>query len=145
MKAYSFRIITTALLVAGLAGCAGASATNSPANPAADTAATVAKKNNFAAKKTMRAFRSEQELKNYFHEIAEKQKQEARRVAGGYGGSVALSASATLAKADKASFADAESVTNVQVAGVDEGGIVKGAREQLVFFLSRGGGCLWCW
>jgi hypothetical protein len=137
MKAYSFRIITTALLVAGLAGCAGASATNSPANPAADTAATVAKKNNFAAKKTMRAFRSEQELKNYFHEIAEKQKQESRRMAGGYGGSVALSASATLAKADKASFADAESVTNVQVAGVDEGGIVKVHGNHLVM-LRRG-------
>src|SRR5690242_14261162 len=101
MKAYSFRIITTALLVAGLAGCAGASASNSPANPVADTAATVAKKNNFVAKKTMRAFRSEAELKNYFHEIAEKQKRESRRMAGGYGGAVALSAPTAVA-ADKA-------------------------------------------
>src|ERR1051326_403152 len=111
MKAYSFHIITTALLVAGLAGCAGSSATNS----AADSAAQVAKKSSYAAKKTMRAFRSEAELKSYFREIAEKQKRESLRMSGGYGGSVALSAPAP-ATADKAaSFADAESVTNVQV------------------------------
>jgi hypothetical protein len=134
MKAYSFRIITTALLVAGLAGCAGASAVN----PAADTTAQAAKKNNFAAKKTMRAFRSEAELKSYFREIAEKQKRESRGMAGGYGGSVALSAPVASVSADKAaSFADAESVTNVQVAGVDEGGIVKVHGNHLVM-LRRG-------
>jgi hypothetical protein len=133
MKAYSFHIITTALLVAGLAGCAGASATNS----AADSAAQVAKKSSYAAKKTMRAFRSEAELKSYFREIAEKQKRESLRMSGGYGGSVALSAPAP-ATADKAaSFADAESVTNVQVAGVDEGGIVKIHGNHLVM-LRRG-------
>jgi beta propeller domain-containing protein len=131
MKAYSLRIITTALLVAGLAGCAGASA----ANPAADTTAQAARKNNFAAKKTMRAFRSEQELKSYFREIAEKQKREPRRMASG---AVALSAPTALATADKAaSFANAESVTNVQVAGVDEGGIVKVHGNHLVM-LRRG-------
>jgi hypothetical protein len=134
MKTYSLRIITTALLVAGLAGCAGASA----ANPAADTTAQAARTNNFAAKKTMRAFRSEQELKSYFREIAEKQKRESRRMAGAYGGSVELSAPAPLATADKAaSFASAESVTNVQVAGVDEGGIVKVHGNHLVM-LRRG-------
>jgi len=84
MKAYLLRIITTALLVAGLAGCAGASA----ANPAADTTAQAARKNNFAAKKTMRAFRSEQELKSYLKELAEKMKMESRRAAGGYGGAM---------------------------------------------------------
>src|SRR4249919_2872652 len=102
MKAVSSYIITAALLVAGLAGCAGASAAKSPANPAADNAAKTAKKNNFAAKKTMRAFSSEAELKSYFREIAEKQKREPRRMADvGYGGSVALSAPAAPAKADK--------------------------------------------
>jgi len=133
MKAYLLRIITTALLVAGLAGCAGASA----ANPAADT--TAARKNNFAAKKTMRAFRSEQELKSYLKELAEKMKRESRRAAGGgYGDSLALYAPAAPAKADKAaSLADAESVTNVQVAGVDEGGIVKVHGNHLVM-LRRG-------
>ena len=75
MKAFSFHITAAALLVAGLAGCAGTSAANSPADPAVDTVAQSAKKS-FAAKKTMRAFRSEQELKSYFREIAEKQKAE---------------------------------------------------------------------
>jgi len=139
MKAVSTYIITAALLIAGMAGCAGASAAKSPANPAADTVAKTAKKSNFAAKKTMRAFSSEAELKSYFRAIAEKQKREPRRMADvGYGGSVALSAPAAPAKADKAaSLADAESVTNVQVAGVDEGGIVKVHGNHLVM-LRRG-------
>jgi hypothetical protein len=139
MKAVSSYIITAALLIAGMAGCAGASASKSPANPAADTAAKTAKKSNFAAKKTMRAFSSEAELKSYFREIAEKQKREPRgMMGGGYGGTVALSAPAAPAKADKvASLADAESVTNVQVAGVDEGGIVKVHGNHLVM-LRRG-------
>lgn len=139
MKAYSFRIIrfriiTTALLIAGLAGCAGASA----ANPATDTTAPAARKNNFAAKKTMRAFRSEAELKSYFHEIAEKQKVEMRLYkVGGAGGvlSSAAPAPSKVASADKASAA--ESVTNVQAAGVDEGGIVKVHGNHLVM-LRRG-------
>jgi hypothetical protein len=134
MKSYSFRIITAALLVAGLAGCAGASA----ANPAADTTAQAAKKNSFAAKKTMQAFRSEVELKSYLKELAEKMKRESRRMAGVSGDSVALAAPTAVASADKgASFANAESVTNVQVAGVDEGGIVKVHGNHLVM-LRRG-------
>jgi hypothetical protein len=122
------------LLVAGLAGCAGASA----ANPAADTTAQAAKKNSFAAKKTMQAFRSEVELKSYLKELAEKMKRESRRMAGVSGDSVALAAPTAVASADKgASFANAESVTNVQVAGVDEGGIVKVHGNHLVM-LRRG-------
>jgi hypothetical protein len=133
MKAYSFRIITTALLVAGLAGCAGASAANS-----ADTTAQAARKNNFAAKKTMRAFRSEQELKSYLREIAEKQKTEMRSYSVGVNGGVlgaTTSAPSKLASADAAG--NAESVTNVQHAGVDEGGIVKVHGNHLVM-LRRG-------
>jgi hypothetical protein len=134
MKAYSFRIITAALLVAGLAGCAGASATNF----SSDTAAKTAKKSNFAAKKTMQAFRSEVELKSYLKELAEKMKRESLRMAGISSGSVALAAPTAVASADKgASFANAESVTNVQVAGVDEGGIVKVHGNHLVM-LRRG-------
>src|SRR5689334_9969687 len=111
MKAISSYIITAALLIAGMAGCAGASAANpsmnSRANSPADTTAQAAKKSNFAAKKTMRAFSSEAELKGYFRAIAEKQKREPRRIAGGYGGTAELSTSAP-AKADKAaSIADA--------------------------------------
>jgi len=78
MKAYSFRIITIALLMTGLAGCAGASAANSAAGMAVPTA----KKNSYAARKTMRPFRSEQELKSYLKELAEKMKRESRRAAG---------------------------------------------------------------
>src|SRR5205807_1753594 len=110
-------------------GCAGASATN----PVADTAAKTAKKNNFAAKKTMRAFRSEAELKSYFREIAARQKREMRGQAGGMVG--AEPAPSALASADKAG--NAESVTNVQHAGVDEGGIVKVHGNHLVM-LRRG-------
>ncbi|HET8889451.1 MAG TPA: beta-propeller domain-containing protein [Candidatus Angelobacter sp.] len=128
MKAYSFRIITTALLIAGLAGCAGASGANS-ASAGAESAT---KKNSYAAKKTMRAFRSEAELKSYFHEIAERQKAEARRFAEM---SNSMPAPSALASADKAG--NGESVTNVQHAGVDEGGIVKVHGNHLVM-LRRG-------
>ena len=122
MKAYSFRISAIALLIAGLAGCAGASA----ANPVADTAVPTAKKSSYAARKTMRAFRSEQELKSYLKELAEKMKRESQRA---HGGGLAVLAEAAPAPAKSAAVAglaaQADSVTNVQVAGVDEGGIVK--------------------
>jgi beta propeller domain-containing protein len=140
MKAYSLHKIVIALLVAGLAGCAGASAANPPASPSTDTAVQPAKKNSYAARKTMRAFRSEQELKSYLKELAEKMKREPRR---GYGGAMlslaapAAPASAKVAVDKIASFANAESVTNIQVAGVDEGGIVKVHGNHLVM-LRRG-------
>jgi len=57
MKAYSLHKFATALLIIGLAGCAGASAANSATNSAADTAVQTGKKNSYAARKTMRAFR----------------------------------------------------------------------------------------
>jgi len=137
MKAFSIHIIAAALIVAGLSGCAGTSAANPLANPAVDTAAQSAKKNSFVAKRTMRAFRSEQELKSYFREIAAKQKAEIRHAAGGVVGGVlsSVAAPSKLESADKASVA--ESVTNVQHAGVDEGGIVKVHGNHLVM-LRRG-------
>jgi hypothetical protein len=134
MKAYLLRIITTALLVAGVAGCAGANA----ANPAVDTTAQTARKNNFAAKKTMRAFRSEQELKSYLKELAEKIKRESPRAGVGYGGAMlSVESAAPLTKSAVAGAAEADSVTSVQVAGVDEGGIVKVHGNHLVM-LRRG-------
>src|SRR6185369_16887007 len=125
-----------ALIVAGLSGCAGTSAANPLTSPAVDTAAQPAKKS-FAAKKTMHAFRSEQELKSYFHEIATKQKAEIRHAASGVVDGVlsSVAAPSAVASADKASVA--ESVTNVQHAGVDEGGIVKVHGNHLVM-LRRG-------
>src|SRR5947209_6339848 len=122
--------IKSIFLIAVLTGCAGA------ASPHSQVEAATTKK--YAARKTMHAFRSEQELKSYLRELAEKQKRESRHRAGGYGGSVALTAPAAPASTDKAaSFANEDSVTNTQVAGVDEGGIVKVHGNHLVM-LRRG-------
>lgn len=147
MKAFSTYIITAALIVAGLAGCAGASAANPSAHspsPAADASAQAAKKN-FAAKKTMHAFHSEQELKDYFHKIAEKLKAQQRFrsqslgvAAGVAGGMVSDAAPApTSAAKSAAAFESDDKVTNTQVAGVDEGGIVKVHGNHMVM-LRRG-------
>src|SRR6185369_4224938 len=93
------------------------------------------------AKKTMKPFRSERELANYFRELAEKQKRRAEKQVAAQSadmkydsGLMAESATpakpATLAKAG-------ESITNTQEAGVDEGGIVKLHGDHLVV-LRRG-------
>jgi Beta propeller domain len=137
MKAFSIHITAAALIVAGLSGCAGTSAANPLANPAGDTVAQTAKKNSYAARKTMRAFRSEQELKSYLKELAEKMKREPRRAYGEAMYSLAAPAPAAPAKVAVAGAAQADSVTNVQVAGVDEGGIVKVHGNHLVM-LRRG-------
>lgn len=82
-------------------------------------------------KKTMQAFKSEEELKQYLRVLAEKQRRERKRVAQ-------FSAAAAVADAQLAGKAEAEeSVTNVQHAGVDEGGIVKVHGNYLVV-LRRG-------
>jgi hypothetical protein len=78
----------------------------------------------------MRAFRSEQELAAYFKELAEK-----HRTARA---SNSLSLAGAPAQADKKEAqAATDSVTNVQHAGVDEGGIVKVHGNHLVV-LRRG-------
>ena len=86
-----------------------------------------------APRKTLRPFASEQELAQLFDQWAEERKrrrdEQARRA---YGQSTPAPASA-LAKAEAA----ADSVTNVQHAGVDEGGIVKLHGDHLVI-LRRG-------
>jgi len=92
-------------------------------------------------KKTLRAFSSEQELTAYFRKIAEESKRELRRAAGGGAAEAQSSAQApepSLENADtKAGGENEESVTNVQHAGVDEGGIVKLHGDHLVV-LRRG-------
>jgi len=86
--------------------------------------------------KSMRAFRSDQELNRYLRELVEKQKRRRR-------GLMAKLASPAVAPPPKpeAGFGDAdkesESVTNVQHIGVDEGGIVKVHGNYLVI-LRRG-------
>ena len=92
------------------------------------------------ARKTMRAFRSDQELKTYLRELAEKQRLLARRAEMQ---SVAQEAAAPNATTNQvAGFAKTsadkdDSVTNTQHAGVDEGGIVKLHGDHLVV-LRRG-------
>jgi hypothetical protein len=82
----------------------------------------------------MKAFKSEQELTRYFREWAEKHKRLARRRAAEAATSnSALSVGAT----GLFTVYDAESITNTQHAGVDEGGIVKVHGNHLVI-LRRG-------
>lgn len=94
-------------------------------------------------RKTMRAFRSEQEMKDYFRELAERQRRDAERRKESSANSAAKSGSSVpLASpaADGMNLNDSkaeESVTNTQHAGVDEGGIVKVHGEHLVI-LRRG-------
>ena len=130
MKTFSLVTITCALVVIGLVGL-----TVVPAReiPAADLDGWVT-----PPAKTMRAFRSEAEMRAYFKALAV-------RTGRGrlYDSSNGLSAqnatpapSTPLAKAE-ASKDDQESVTNVQHAGVDEGGIVK-VHGTISSFLRRG-------
>ena len=97
MKAYSFRIITIALLMTGLAGCAGASAANS----AAVWLFKRQKRTATPREKRCGPFRSEQELKSYLKELAEKMKREPRRAVAEYGGAM-LSMDTTKRRAGKA-------------------------------------------
>ncbi|MEO8574941.1 MAG: beta-propeller domain-containing protein, partial [Pyrinomonadaceae bacterium] len=88
--------------------------------------------------KTMTAFRSEQELKDFFKALAEKQKrQEGRRDAKAKSISANASPSASLLTDGVSAQKDEESITNSQHAGVDEGGIVKVHGDHLVI-LRRG-------
>ena len=90
------------------------------------------------ANKNMRAFTSEDELKAYFRKLAEQRNRQERRAAGlaSPAESVATNQAAAPAKSDDAK-SEAESITNTQHAGVDEGGIVKLHGDQLVV-LRRG-------
>ena len=94
------------------------------------------------SKKTMRAFRSEQELKRYLRAWAKKHpRKPGRGMNFGGGAPEGLSAETMkevvmVSAAPESSLKD-ESVTNVQHAGVDEGGIVKVHGDHLVV-LRRG-------
>src|SRR5687768_12798599 len=91
--------------------------------------------------KTMRAFRSEQDLKDYFRAAIEKQKRDAERRRSGLFGESAANSNASPSPATKSAAQagkDADdSITNNQHAGVDEGGIVKLHGDHLVI-LRRG-------
>jgi hypothetical protein len=92
----------------------------------------------------MRAFGSEEELKNYFHQLVEERKRELERARKGASGNPppapsANQAATSMAKRGEgfAAAKDDESITNTQHAGVDEGGIVKLHGDHLVV-LRRG-------
>ena len=128
MKTVFLIAIATTTFVAGIAGFAQWQAPNIPP---------IAQVNFVPVKKTMRPFRSDQDLLNYFKELAAKQKAERQRgmTADGYN----AQAPATLAKepAAKAGADKDDSITNTQHEGVDEGGIVKLHGDHLVV-LRRG-------
>ena len=116
-----FLVLATTLAIAAVVVRAYYAAAGAHAESPADT----------KAKKTLRPFRSEKEMKDYFRELAERQRRASTRRAAeaqAQPASPALGAAST-GPADKARAAngddEAESVTNVQHAGVDEGGIVK--------------------
>jgi hypothetical protein len=93
---------------------------------------------------TLQSFRSQEELDNYLRELAKKQEEQRKEltksseVASNTAGDTS-SAPAPSDNAEKTSAEskDEDSVTNVQHAGVDEGGIVKLHRNHLVI-LRRG-------
>ncbi len=140
MKTFLKVSIIATCSIFSLAGCMSAPNSNS-ALVHADGPTATQKNQASAPKKTMRAFRSEAELASYFREIAEKQRRETRGSFGVPESQPAPTASAALKSADSAGPASdkaaSESVTNVQHAGVDEGGIVKVHGNHLVV-LRRG-------
>ena len=123
MKTLLILALTTALTTFSLIACAP-----DPASAIPPVAAS-----GIQVKKTMQAFKSEEELRQYLRTLADIQR---------YRGSANKMAmdSASVANAAPAAKAVAEaeeSVTNVQHAGVDEGGIVKVHGDHLVV-LRRG-------
>jgi hypothetical protein len=130
---FVFSLLATLFVISVLAACAGRSVSSAPAgDPSKKT-----------TRATMRAFSSEDELKNYFRHLAEEQKRQAV-LARANANNNAPPAPSGLAQAATTKAGDAyaakdegESVTNTQHAGVDEGGIVKLHGDHLVV-LRRG-------
>lgn len=133
MKTLAILALTAAITASGLIACA----------PDPSDAIPPVSASGIKVKKTMKAFKSDVELAQYFRELAEKQRRRALRETQGTSpaGVAALEANTAAAPAMKMADASAnnpaESVTNVQHAGVDEGGIVKTHGNHLVI-LRRG-------
>lgn len=126
-------IFAIALLVAA-AGCVASSGGYSiPTESEGTSTETSLEKQ----RKTMRAFRSEKELKDYFNELLEKQKRKSARSHADAASNSALGLSPAAKSESNAAKDGDESITNTQHAGVDEGGIVKLHGEHLVI-LRRG-------
>jgi len=116
MKNLFLLALTASIAVSGLLACAPGTAETIP--PVSASTLT-------PVKKTMKAFRSDGELKQYFRELAEKQRR-LRGIAGVAAKTVALPSAEPAQEMDaQGSAYKLDSVTNTQHAGVDEGGIVK--------------------
>ena len=146
MKLVSLFLLEIALLVSLSAACAtvppgdipAVYAESAPSSPSAPT-------------KTMRAFSSDQEIAAYLKKLAEEQGRRQRELTNAQPAEPMASSAPSAAKSDgdTKSGKDAESVTNTQHAGVDEGGIVKLHGDHLVvlrrgrlFTVAIGGGAL---
>ena len=134
-SSFVFSAIATIFFISALAACVSRPVSSAPGSiPSKVT-----------GRKTMRAFGSEEELKNYFRQLAEERKRElarARREASGNpppapGQNQAASSVAADKAANGLAQTESESITNTQHAGVDEGGIVKLHGDHLVV-LRRG-------
>jgi hypothetical protein len=132
MKLAALFLMEIALLVSLSAACATV--------PGNDIPPVYAGTSQTPANKTMRAFSSDQELAAYLRKLAEQQNRGRMESMNAQPQASAVPAS-PMAKGDAAaapkSGKDEESVTNVQHAGVDEGGIVKLHGDHLVV-LRRG-------
>src|SRR6185295_14384379 len=125
----SFLIATiTTIFLLGLVGYAQWPAGNIPPVPPVDL---------LPVKKTMKPFRSERELANYFRELAEKQTSERRAALADAQPNASMQAESVAPAKSEARAKAGESITNNQQAGVDEGGIVKLHGDHLVV-LRRG-------
>jgi len=123
MKILLLFTLTIGLAISGLVACANGPTLEIPP---------VSGQGLSPVKKTMRAFTSDQELAKYLRELSKRQQR-------GLASNQAAEAPTALAGkiADAKSDKDEESITNVQHAGVDEGGVVKLHGDHLVV-LRRG-------
>src|SRR6185369_29344 len=128
MKTFLLLTLTAAITTSGLLACTSATT---------DTIPPVGASGITPVKKTMKAFKSDQELASYFRELAEKRRRAALRQETMAYKSDSIAGVAASPVNTQSMAEPAESVTNTQHAGVDEGGIVKAHGDHLVV-LRRG-------
>lgn len=129
MKLASLFLMEIVLLISLSAACATVPVNDIPAVYAGPSAPPA---------KTMRAFSSDRELAAYLRKLAEEQGRRQREEMNAQAAAEPMPSSVPATKSGDAKAAkDEESVTNVQHAGVDEGGIVKLHGDHLVV-LRRG-------
>jgi hypothetical protein len=129
-------VSTVILATLAIASCGSESAGNLP-QPTTVEAASTKSAETPAKKKVMEAFHSESELAAYLRELATKQQHYYRKESLFLTDAAPAPAAAPAKVAGLASANAQESITNVQHAGVDEGGIVKVHGNHLVV-LRRG-------